>query len=137
MTQDFIWKDEYSVHVQEIDAQHKQLIGLINRLLEAINNTIATKELLDDILNELIKYTVYHFSTEEKYFHKFEYEFTEEHVLQHTLFAQKVTDFQKKFVDNEVEVSFELIDFLEDWLIEHICGSDQKYSKCFIEHGLT
>ena len=45
--------------------------------------------------------------------------------------------FESKIKNNEIEISFELIDFLEDWWIYHLQNQDQKYVKCFKEHGLS
>jgi hemerythrin-like metal-binding protein len=135
MSIDFEWKEEYSVNVQEIDQQHKQLVKLIFKLFDSINK-LATKEKLGSILDELIKYTGYHFNTEEKYFDLFNYENKEEHINEHRKFVEKVKDFQQKYLNHEVEISFELIDFLEDWLLNHLMDSDKKYVKCFMEHGL-
>ena len=45
---------------------------------------------------------------------------------------------KKKYDDAlfEIEFAFELVDFLEDWLINHLMIVDRKYIKCFHEHGL-
>jgi hemerythrin len=135
MPTDFTWKEEYSVKVQEIDRQHKQIVRLIRELFDSINKG-ATKKILGDILDKLVKYSGFHFATEEKYFDLFNYEDKEHHVQEHRKFTEKVLDFQKKYLNHEIEISFELIDFLEDWLLDHIIEADQKYIKCFTEHGL-
>jgi hemerythrin len=129
------WKEEYSVQVKEIDDQHKKLVSIIDELFVAINEEKG-KEKLGDILDALIEYGVYHFATEEKYFDEFHYELTEEHKKMHRGFETQITELKKKIVNNEVEVSFELIDYLEDWLLDHLMNVDQKYVKCFKEHGL-
>jgi hemerythrin-like metal-binding protein len=129
------WKDEYSVHVQEIDQQHMQLVKLIFELFDSINKHVA-KDMLGDILDKLVKYAGYHFATEEKYFDLFNYEDKEKHINEHRKFADKVVEFKKKYVNHEVEISFELIDFLENWLLDHLMESDKKYVRCFTEHGL-
>jgi hemerythrin len=135
MARELEWKDEYSVYVKEIDDQHKQLVKLIFKLFTAINEQ-KTKEELGGVLGELAKYAGFHFSTEEKYFDAFDYEHKDEHVAEHRKFAEKVTDLQTKYANNEVEISFELIDFLEDWLLNHLMEMDQRYVKCFTKNGL-
>lgn len=132
----FDWKPEYSVNVEEIDEQHKKLVSLIDKLYNSIYS-FKTREELGGILEELIEYADYHFSTEEKYFDKFNYEYSEEHKREHEIFREKMLDLNKKFKNKELEISFELIDFLEDWLLDHLMEQDQKYVKCFIEHGLS
>lgn len=131
----FEWKEEYSVGVKEIDDQHKELVNLIFRLFTAINEKKA-KEQLSEILIELIEFSDTHFSTEEKYFEEFDYENKEEHIDEHRKFTVKVIDFNEKHKNNEIAISFELIDFLEDWLLDHLIEMDQKYVKCFAKHGL-
>jgi hemerythrin len=135
MSIDLKWKEEYSVHVQEIDQQHKRLVRLIFELFDSINKH-STKETLGNILNKLVEYAGYHFATEEKYFDLFDYEDKEKHVDEHRKFVDKVVDFQKRYLNHEVEISFELIDFLEDWLLAHLMESDKKYVECFTKHGL-
>jgi hemerythrin-like metal-binding protein len=135
MSHDFEWKKEYSVHVEEIDNQHKQLVKTIFELFTAINKGSAREE-LGGILDRLIEYAGYHFATEEKYFKKFDYEFADEHIKEHTSFAKKMLDMQKRHTNKEIEISFELIDFLEDWLLDHLMTADQKYIECFNSHGL-
>jgi len=132
----FDWKPEYSVNVEEIDEQHKKLVSLIDKLYNSIYS-FKTREELGGILEELIEYADYHFSTEEKYFDKFNYEYSEEHKREHEIFREKMLDLNKKFKNKELEISFELMDFLEDWLLDHLMEQDQKYVKCFIEHGLS
>lgn len=129
------WKNEYSVDVKEIDKQHKTLIETINLLNTSINE-MKTKETLFDILDKLATYTVEHFATEEKYFDKFNYEHTKEHKEEHSKFKKEVEKAIKKAKNNEMEVSFELIDFLEDWVINHVTGMDHEYVECFKKHGL-
>ncbi len=88
------WTEELSVQVKEIDEQHKKLLGIFFSLFEAINKH-KTKEELSGILKELIAYSSYHFATEEKYFHKFKYEFADEHIKQHQTFREKMLEFEK------------------------------------------
>ncbi len=135
MQHDFQWKEEYSVHVKEIDDQHKRLVETIFKLFTAINQQSAG-DIFKNILNDLTEYVEHHFSTEEKYFKAFNYEFADEHIKEHRRFAEKIADFKKRYVNHEIEISFELIDFLEDWLLEHLITADQKYVNCFASHGL-
>ena len=129
------WKKEYSVKVKEIDIQHKKIFVLINDLNKAIINKNFS-ETLRKIIDGLVDYSIYHFETEEKYFKKFNFEYSDEHKKEHESFKKKITGIIKKIDNNEMEISFELVDFLEDWIINHVTGSDQKYIQCFQENGL-
>jgi hemerythrin len=130
------WDDSFSVKVTEIDEQHKKLILLINNLYDAMMQGKG-KDVLGSILSELANYTVTHFGTEEKYFDKFNYENTLPHKLEHKKFVEKVTEFKTKFDSGNATITIDLMNFLKDWLVNHIKGTDQKYSNCFNENGLN
>lgn len=131
-----VWKDEYSVEVIEIDEQHKKLIQIINNLIDAISNTQIKKQIIIETINNLIEYKKMHFETEEKYFHLFNYEGTLEHETAHNAFNERINTFQIKDGDDVISLAFDLVDYLEDWMIGHLMGMDKKYTRCFHEHGL-
>ncbi len=130
------WDSKYSVQVKKIDQQHQQLINIINRLYLAIKSNKVKTE-IGRILTELIDYSGYHFSTEERYFTKFNYKNTVHHKKEHQKFTNKMLVLQQQYKNKEIEISFDLIDFLEDWTLEHLMEEDQKYIKCFKDHGLS
>ena len=132
----FLWKPEYKFDIKEIDAQHQYFVGLIDGLYDSILNNL-TREELGKILDSLVAYAADHFKTEEKYFTEFNYEGAAEHKIKHQELTTKILDFQKKFKENKTDISIELIDFLEDWLVDHLINLDRKYVDCFHEHGLS
>ena len=129
------WKENYSVKVAKIDKEHQKLVGLINELHSAMMERKG-KEVLGKIIDELAKYTITHFATEEKYFDKFNYPDTAAHKKEHNDFVAKVSDFQKGFDRGQIMLSMDVMNFLKDWLVNHIQGTDQKYSEYFNKHGL-
>ena len=128
------WKEEYSVGIEEIDDQHQHMVGIINDLFYIINNKEFDK--VDEIYERASQYAKYHFDTEEKYFEEFEYGDTEAHIAQHNKYNEKILEFSKQYNQNDTPMSFQVIDFLEDWWINHIQGVDKKYTECFHDHGL-
>ncbi|MEI7596451.1 MAG: bacteriohemerythrin [Bacteroidota bacterium] len=130
------WSDsDFSVKVEEIDAQHKKLVDLINDLYSAFQKGQA-KNILGDILNELINYTANHFATEEKYFAQFAYPEAEIHIDLHKKLVESVLAFKADFETGKATVSYDLMNFLKDWLVGHIQGTDRKYSEWFKNNGL-
>jgi hemerythrin len=93
-------------------------------------------EIADKIIKKMTEYTQFHFDTEEKYFDMFKYEFSAQHKAEHDAFVEKVLDFQIGFEKSQANLSIEIMNFLKDWLLNHIRGSDKKYTNCFNEHGL-
>lgn len=130
------WNDSYSVNVREIDQQHKRLFDLINKLLEAMQKKEAHSVLMD-VLNGLTDYTIKHFQNEEKYFNQFNYPLTAEHIKEHQDFIKKVSEFNNNIKKDKNLLTIQVMNFLRDWLKNHIKGSDQKYSSFFKEKGLS
>lgn len=130
------WDDSFSVQVQEIDSQHQRLIEMLNQLHDMMKSGQG-KDAIGPVLEDLTNYTVTHFGTEETYFDQYGYEHTQAHKVEHRAFVDKVSKFKSDFDAGNVNLSIELMQFLKDWLVNHIKGSDQKYVACFKEHGLS
>ncbi|MEK6564996.1 MAG: bacteriohemerythrin [Candidatus Omnitrophota bacterium] len=131
------WKpEEYGVGVKECDNQHQKLIKLINELYDAMIEK-KTRESLGKILNELVDYTVYHFSAEEDLFKITYYPEAVVQKLEHEKFTKTVTDFKKKFEETSTTlISVELLKFLKDWLLQHISIVDKKYGPYLNSKGV-
>lgn len=135
MNKTIVWTEEMSVGVKEIDEQHKFFVSLISNLYNAIYEN-KVKDELEKIMNSLVGFADLHFATEEKYFDKFNYEFSEDHKQRHKDLTKKTLDFYKEFEAGNSDIAMRLADFLTDWLVEHLEVADKKYVNCFHEHGL-
>jgi hemerythrin len=128
------WDDTLSVNVAEIDEQHKKLIGMINIFFESIKD--EKQGALGTLLNSLIDYTKYHFSTEEKYMVQFDYINTDLHIKEHQHFTEKVLGIKERFDNNKLILTLEVTSFLKDWIVDHVMKTDKRYSRCFNDNGL-
>jgi len=129
------WDYTYSVGVKEIDEQHQKFFAIINDLYAHFQEMKPREELVP-ILDRLVDYAEYHFATEEKYFDQFHYEQADEHKAAHQGFTVKMEGFRAKYDKGEEDLTIQLLDFLEDWLVHHINNVDKKFTECFHEHGL-
>ena len=129
------WNETFSVNVAEIDRQHQQLIGIINELNDAMRRGQG-KAVLEKIINGLVNYATTHFITEEKYFDKFGYPEANRHKNEHTDFVIKVSVFKNEFEKGNIALPLQIMDFLNDWLENHIKGADKKFGPFFNEKGL-
>lgn len=119
------WDDSLDVGYEIINVQHKKLIDLINQLHSAMLSG-KSHEIMASILNELKNYTVRHFKTEEDMFEKSHYSEIGNHKTEHQLFVIKIEKFIEDF-KNGAAVSIDLMNFLKDWLINHIKKTDMHY----------
>jgi hemerythrin-like metal-binding protein len=130
------WNETYSVKIKEIDTQHKKLVDLINLLHDSMKGGKG-REQVEPILTELVNYTAYHFSFEEKLFGQHNYPDTKIHIRQHNDLLEQVKIYIKSFQDGKGVLPIELMDFLQKWLLNHINGTDKKYSAFFNSKGIN
>ncbi len=129
------WNDNFSVNVKEIDDQHKKLIETINSLENAMKIGKG-KEIINNVIQELIEYTKYHFSKEENYMEKFKYPEYQLHKSAHDNFTKKVGEFHRNAKESKVGIALSVSDFLQQWLTKHILNTDKRYSEFFNKQGL-
>lgn len=124
----FQWNDSYNVGFQLIDDQHKILISIINDLYEAQRHgTLQTT--IGETLDKLADYTIYHFSCEKELHEQYDYPKASEHLEEHDSFVEKVKDLQQELSKGSIVLSLKTMDFLKDWTITHILGSDKEFGE--------
>ena len=129
------WSDELSVGIKVIDDDHKKLVDMLNQLHEGMAAGHG-KEAVGKILDELVKYTQYHFAREEKFFAQTAYTAAASHKKEHDDLTKQVLDVQAKYKKGVTAISLEVMTFLKNWLIKHIQGSDKKYGPYLNAKGI-
>ncbi len=129
------WNDNLSVGIETIDDDHKKLLTLINNLQTAV--FYPTGEAFErQALQELVDYTKYHFEREERMMVENEYPDYEAHKRQHEAMIAKVSGFMQAYDKDRESTVEEITAFLKDWLLQHIAGTDQKYSSHLHSRGV-
>ncbi len=119
------WDERYSLGVEAIDKQHKQLFELIYKLDFAVEKQ-EEMAVISGLLQALVDYTQYHFIEEESHLVILNKEDYELHKQQHQFFIERLTVFKEQS-ERIGTVSLGLLYFLKDWLIQHIQIEDKKY----------
>jgi hemerythrin len=129
------WNDKYSVNISLIDEQHKKLFELINKanIAEALNNN--TKDVLA-ILDQMTEYALKHFETEEHYMKEFNFPGYQPHRSEHIDFTNTAIDYKNRVVGGDYQIINEILEYLKQWLVNHIQVTDKKYIECFKKNGL-
>lgn len=118
------WDNTLSTGIEAIDDQHKKIIEYINELESALRDGNPT--VVGSIIENMVDYTINHFSFEEALMEQADYEHLKEHKLVHEAFTQEMLEFRKRFAAGE-DVGRELLTELLEWLITHIKRSDHDY----------
>lgn len=129
------WTKKYSVNVRELDEQHRRLFSLINDFHDALKVGEGMKA-TSEILGRLIEYAALHFHTEERYLADCDYPGFPAHRRAHGYFVEKVFEYRRDFEAGRISVPIDVMRFLMDWLLEHIEGTDKKYTPFLNERGL-
>ena len=129
------WTDDFSVGIDSIDNQHKDLIQLINKLNSATGKGLGNL-VIKDVVNNLVKYTIDHFSYEEELFEKHGYVDAEPHKKSHDEFKIEVQKIATRIKDNKYVSLEDVYTMLKDWIVIHMQRDDKKYSQFLIEKGV-
>jgi len=120
----FEWKDSMTVGHQMIDRDHRMLIQYVNEMHIAMMAGKG-KDAVGGILNKLVAYTKEHFGREEIVWRAGHYAGLEKHKKEHAGLLKTVGDFKVKYEKGTAALSIELMNFLRDWLNNHILKEDK------------
>jgi hemerythrin len=128
------WSGALSVGIDEIDAQHRTLIDLVNELNNAIEERHGNAA-VGDVLLRLEEYTRIHFAVEEGLMRVLGYPDLAAHKREHARLTEQLAELRGRFDAGRTALGFELMHFLKRWLTSHIMESDQDYARHFAEMG--
>lgn len=121
----FEWTDDLVIDEGPIDADHRQLVDLVNVLHTATSEGRGV-EVIDDVLQQVIAYTLGHLQREEALMAAVQFPQLENHRLLHRRFADHVSVLKQKYEVGSITVASQLSTVLRDWLSLHIRRSDKE-----------
>jgi hemerythrin len=118
------WKSYYSVGDPSIDAQHQQIIEMINELYAAYSAQRTDVD-LKKIMDRLIQYTNTHFQHEEQRMREWGYPALTSHLMLHEKLRRRTIDLRNNLT---LVTARDLLAFLKDWWCNHIQDEDRAYA---------
>lgn len=122
---DIVWSEILSVGFDDIDDDHRKLVGIFNELNRAVTKG-EPAEYLAATLEELINCTVWHFSHEDRLMIKHGYDEIDAHRAEHRELIESAKEMQRMLLQAGGAVADEQIIYLERWLTAHILTTDQR-----------
>ena len=119
------WKDEYSMGIEEIDTQHRELISLFNRIVTNANAGARWDAVHYQVM-DLRRFAEFHFEFEEALMRMYGYKDLDEHAQTHRAFFARLNEIE--YLANKDYVQKEMLRFLSDWLMKHILVADKSYA---------
>lgn len=129
----FEWDNSIALGIPTIDKQHKALFGWLNSLNDALKRGDDT-EVVGEVIFNLITYVTEHFSDEERLMLSCNYPGLPGHRTEHDQFVEHLQKIQVDFIAGQ-QMGSNIQEFLVDWLVCHIKGTDQGYSRFIHQMG--
>jgi hemerythrin len=121
LSEALIWREAYAVGVDLLDAQHREMVRLINLVLDpAAGHGVGAR------LDKLIAHLRRHFETEEVFLRAVEYPLADEHVREHALQLAEFVDLRRRIGcggDVEAEIRTEI----RTWFFNHVVAEDRRF----------
>lgn len=124
----FEWDDKYSVDIPQMDAQHRQIIELLDDFRKCADSS-ERDLLIPAALETVNRYAQLHLRREELMLRTRGYPRLAEHAAEHSVYLEKVASFQAQL--DRRDIGFRITNFLTEWWRFHILNSDQKYARFF------
>ena len=134
----FIWDSRFETGIPLVDAQHKQLVDVINTLGNELMLGDVSEERLQALFHQLAEYARHHFSDEEIMMRNLAVDarHQDEHIAHHRQFVAQLVNLWKSRAS--MAKPAELVHgFLAAWLTVHILGEDQAMARQMdrLNHG--
>lgn len=123
-----VFDDTFKTGISLIDEEHKTLFDIIGKVYKTIQTEMVHDkyDAIMDIIDELKEYTRIHFADEENYMREIRYEGLEQQEILHQNFIDKLMELDLNHVDdNQDAYLYDFLDFLQNWLINHILKVDK------------
>jgi hemerythrin len=122
------WKDEYSVGTEDLDSQHKDVMKLINRLIDYTSSSMPSEKFAD-ILHDVHKHYIEHLEYEVQLLKKLHYPAFEEHNDLHEKYHETIALLTFDASEYDDLIPQKLLDFLNHLWTEHLLVEDMKYKE--------
>jgi hemerythrin len=119
------WTRDLDTGIGWVDEQHRKIVDCINNL-HAAEQSGGTRQGVSDVMSNLIAYTRYHFSEEEKMLERAGYHLLDTHRGVHKGFIDKLHTIHEQY-RHGADTSHSLLTLLENWLFSHIRVHDRGY----------
>lgn len=123
-----VFDDTFKTGIPLIDEEHKTLFDIIGKVYTTLQTELVHDKFdaIMDIIVELKKYSRVHFADEENYMRSIGYDGLAQQQLLHQKFIDTLNEIDLNEVDDNQEAYlYECLEFLKNWLINHILKVDK------------
>lgn len=132
MCPQFHWSDDLSIDGGLVDAEHRSLLDLANRVIEIED----PQQRLDDFrqaVKSLFRYMENHFDHEEELMREASYSELERHAERHRRIIAEMNEMLRGHQDMN-QYAAALRQYMVDWVLTHIMEEDKKLAGAIRPH---
>ena len=120
------WRDTYATGVAEMDAEHHEIIDIINQLYDMLREKKSYTE-LKNIYDRLYSYAENHFRHEEQLMEAAGFEGLDDQLQAHVYFVDELAKMEANLLSADESVAPVVYKFLREWWLKHIVELDKRY----------
>jgi hemerythrin len=140
-----IWRDAWSLGIDELDTDHREMVRLLNHLFDTEPapdddppprgtdaNPHATRESLRNRLEAVTAHLRAHFEREEAFLAAIDYPGLEEHRREHALQMAEFVDLQRCVAAGAARcLNEEAADSVKRWFFNHVIAEDKRFAEFY------
>jgi hemerythrin len=126
------WNPDWETGIKKIDQQHRELFRQVEALMNAIHHDQAAAH-ISGLLKFLANYVDVHFKDEEAEMKASDYHGLASHQAIHNDMRSKVATLLLQFQNDPTVITDSVIEFIIDWLVNHINGEDRRMAHHLIK----
>jgi hemerythrin len=134
----FKWRDDWVLHVDAIDNQHKVIAECLNEIahlcLAGNNRTAPEDERLAGLLDRLYADTRQHFSDEERLMLESRYPGYTLHEHEHIMLLAELKNYNDGIKNGSEQLDIDILSSLKAWFITHITHSDKEFASYLLDN---
>ncbi len=119
------WKPEYSVGVQSMDDEHREMIDLINATYGQLGAD-ADADQVEECLGEILSTISMHFALEERIMRSADYAEYQAHKDDHEVLLDELRDLMDDYYDDPAGGGSRLEQSLSNWFAAHFSTFDAR-----------
>ncbi|MES2306291.1 MAG: hemerythrin family protein [Gemmatimonadota bacterium] len=129
------WREDYATGITKIDDQHKMIFKMAEDYREALDEVQGAR-LYPEFLESLDLYAQGHFGFEEGCMLRYQCPAGRRNIAAHQEFVTALDGFRQGYARDGFSevVAYELVNTIDLWLAEHICGIDVQLKR-FVDQG--
>jgi hemerythrin len=119
------WKPEYSVGIQSMDDEHREMIELINATYEKLTSDNDVDQ-VEEYLGEILSTISMHFALEERIMRNAAYGEYQAHKDDHEVLLDRLRDLMDDYIDDPKDGANKLEKDLSAWFAGHFSTFDSR-----------